>query len=224
MNDDAPRSEAGADPRQEGRHQEFSGEVVRREDLDEDPLLQFRTWLAEAGRAGEADPFALTLSTIGEKGAPSSRIVDLKDVDHRGFVFTTSFESPKAKELDRDPRASLVFYWPVVHRQVRAQGIVSRLPGPESGRYFRERPRGSRLALHVFVQGLEIRNRGTLLDRFDELERQYADDAVPMPNWGGFVLDPSRIEFWKGHSDRLHDRIRYERSPDGSWIRRRLAP
>jgi pyridoxamine 5'-phosphate oxidase len=221
---------------------------LRRSDLDPDPIVQFQHWFEQAlgRRTGGVvrrrligwyksllqitgnepmDINAVTLCTADADGRPSGRIVLLKGVDRRGFVFYTNYLSRKGRELALNPNASLVFYWPEQERQVCVSGRAQQLPTNESEAYFRSRPRGSRLAAWVSHQSEPVASRGVLEQRWADLERQYPGDAVPMPPyWGGYVLAPDRVEFWQGRPSRLHDRFQYLKQTDGSWQIDRLSP
>jgi pyridoxamine 5'-phosphate oxidase len=200
------------------------------EDLDErtvdrDPLKLFRRWLDEAIASGIHLPEAMTLATATAEGKPSARLVLLKGADKRGFVFYTNYNSMKARELDSNPQAALVFYWPQLERQVRVEGEVERTGTDESDAYFKTRPRESQIGALASPQSEVIASRETLQQKADELERLYRNREVERPaHWGGYRLLPERIEFWKGRPGRLHDRIVYERQVDGSWSIKRLAP
>jgi pyridoxamine 5'-phosphate oxidase len=166
----------------------------------------------------------MTVATATPDGAPSARMMLLKDVDQRGFVFYTNYQSRKAGELLANPRAALVFHWPVLQRQVRVEGAVARLPQPESETYFRTRPRGSRIGAWASRQSTELATRAELDQRVREYEARFAGQDVPLPPfWGGFRLTPSAIEFWQGRVNRLHDRLRYTRV-GGGWAVTRLYP
>ena len=201
---------------------------LRRRDLDADPIVQFSRWFdkAAAGRANDqGDVNAATLATADRDGRPSARIVLLKGVDARGFIFFTNYDSRKGRELAGNPNASLVFYWPDQERQVCIAGQATKIPRSESEAYFKSRPRGSRLATWASRQSEAIANRDVLEKHWQELQAKYPGEDVPMPpNWGGFVLAPSRIEFWQGRPSRLHDRFRYSKQPDGNWLIERLSP
>ena len=200
------------------------------EDLDEktvdrDPLKLFQRWLDEAMASGIRLPEAMTLATATPAGKPSARLVLLKGADERGFVFYTNYKSMKARELDSNPQAALVFYWPQLERQVRVEGKVERTSDDESDAYFKTRPRESQIGALASPQSEVIASRESLQQRADELEKLYEGREVERPaHWGGYRLLPERIEFWKGRPGRLHDRILYERQPGGSWIISRLAP
>ncbi|HEX7021867.1 MAG TPA: pyridoxamine 5'-phosphate oxidase [Trueperaceae bacterium] len=193
-------------------------------DLDADPIAQFQRWLEEALAAQLPEPNAMTLATADAAGRPSARMVLLKRVDARGFVFYTNYQSRKGRELAENAQAALVFYWHALERQVRIEGEVSKLSREESRAYFDTRPRGSRLAAWVSKQSHEIETRALLEEHFRELEERFADRPVPLPDfWGGYLVTPRAAEFWQGRPNRLHDRFRYTRQ-EGAWRVRRLAP
>jgi pyridoxamine 5'-phosphate oxidase len=201
---------------------------LRRSDLDADPIVQFSRWFeqASAGRAiDQGDVNAATLATADKDGRPSARVVLLKGVDARGFMFFTNYDSRKGRELAENPNASLVFYWPDQERQVCIAGQATKISRAESEAYFKSRPRGSRLAAWASRQSEVIATREVLENHWQELQAKYPGDDVPMPpNWGGFVLAPSRIEFWQGRPSRLHDRFRYSWQAEGKWLVERLDP
>jgi pyridoxamine 5'-phosphate oxidase len=199
--------------------------TVREDEVERDPLAQFRRWYAEAVEAGVQLPEAMTLATATPDGAPSARMVLLKGVDERGFVFYTNYESRKGRELAENPRAALVFHWPQTpRRQVSATGRVERLPAEESAEYFRTRPFGSRIGAWASRQSEVIEGRIELERSFAELEAEHLDGEVPHPPWwGGYVLRPDTVEFWQNRPNRLHDRLHYRRESDG-WVIERLAP
>lgn len=192
--------------------------------VNSDPLVEFARWFDEAVKAQVQEPNAMTLATATPDGAPSGRIVLLKGFDPRGFVFFTDYRSRKGSELEDNPRAALVFYWPELERQVRITGNTSRTGREESEAYYRSRPRGSRISAWVSHQSQVIASRRVLEDRLPQLDTQYPGDDVPLPPyWGGFRLRPEVLEFWQGRTSRLHDRIRYVR--DGErWRIERLSP
>lgn len=193
--------------------------------IDRDPLKLFQRWLNEAMASGIHLPEAMTLATATPEGKPSARLVLLKQADETGFVFYTNYNSPKARELDANPGAALVFYWPHLEGQVRVEGKVERTSADESDAYFKTRPRESQIGALASPQSEVIPSREVLQKRARELEELYRDREVERPaHWGGYRLVPNRIEFWKGRPGRLHDRILYERQADGSWTISRLAP
>jgi pyridoxamine 5'-phosphate oxidase len=194
-------------------------------DLHPDPFQQFRAWLDAAVASQPINPDAMTLATATRDGRPSARMVLLKGIDERGFVFFTNYESRKAAELEANPHAALCFYWPALERQVRIEGRVERTTAAESDAYFQSRPWGSRLGALASPQSQVIPSRDVLEQRMKELLRQYPDHDIPRPvHWGGYRLIPTLFEFWQGQPNRLHDRLCYERRADGGWDIRRLAP
>ena len=199
--------------------------VLRETDFAADPLEQFRRWYAEAEAAEIRAPHAMALATAAPTGAPSVRMVLLKDVDGDGFVFFTGYASRKGGELDANPQAALLFYWDPLGRQIRVEGRVERVPPEESDAYFATRPRGSQLGAWASNQSSVIPGRGDLEHRFHELETTYRDLPVPRPpHWGGFRVIPVEIEFWQGRPDRLHDRFVYRLREHKDWIIERLSP
>jgi len=190
-----------------------------------DPIEQFACWFAEAEQAGLPLPNAMTLATADKQGKPSARMVLLKDVDARGFVFYTNYQGRKADDLHNNPFAALVFYWQPLSRQVRVEGPVERVAPDESDRYFASRPRGHQLEAHASAQSQVVRDRDFLQQQFEELSGRFAGQEVPRPeHWGGYRLLPESVEFWQEGKDRLHDRLRYRRDAAGSWMIERLAP
>jgi pyridoxamine 5'-phosphate oxidase len=192
-------------------------------DLDRDPFIQFDVWFAEATVAVRA-PEAMAIATATADGAPSVRMVLLKEVADDGFVFYTGYESRKGAELAANPRAALLFYWDPLGRQVRVEGNVARIPVQQSERYFHSRPRGAQLAALASTQSAVVGRRAELDARYAELERSLAGREVPLPpQWGGFRLVPDAFEFWQHRENRLHDRVRY-RLDGRHWLLERLAP
>jgi len=200
------------------------GELSESE-VDPDAIAQFRTWFAEALEKDVMEPNAMTLATSSTAGRPSARIVLLKDLDDSGFGFFTNYESQKGAELNTNPVAALLFFWPELQRQVRVVGTVVRMPAAQSDAYFNSRPTGSRLGAIASPQSQRIADRTELDARLAELEQRYADGAdIPRPaHWGGYRLQPDTIEFWQGRDNRLHDRLVYFREGAG-WKLVRLAP
>jgi len=167
----------------------------------------------------------MTLATATPDGKPSARVVLLKGYDERGFVFYTSYEGRKGRELEGNPNAALVFYWGELERQVRIEGRVTCVPESESDAYFAGRPRGSRLGAWASEQSRPAANRGLLEERLRELEATYEGREVPRPPfWGGYRVEPEAVEFWQGRENRLHDRIVYRRAGEGRWEVERLQP
>jgi pyridoxamine 5'-phosphate oxidase len=200
-------------------------EGLDEERIDRDPIKQFQLWFDEAIAAKLPMPDAMSLATVTPDCRPTSRMVLLKQVDGYGFVFFTNYESAKAKQLEINPYAALVFYWPQLERQVRVEGKVTKTSAEESSAYFKTRPRESQIGALASPQSEVITAREVLEQRAHELAELYCDREIDCPaNWGGFRLTPDRIEFWKGRVGRLHDRILYELQPDGAWTMKRLAP
>ncbi len=195
-------------------------------DLAKDPFRQFEKWFQEAEAAKLIEPNAMTLATTGADGRPSARTVLLKGLDGRGFVFYTNHESRKGRELANIPRATLVFPWLALERQVVVEGAATRVTREESEAYFHSRPRASQLGAWVSQQSSVITGRATLEDALKALEQKYAGKEVPLPpHWGGYRVSPEIVEFWQGRRSRLHDRLRYRRDPKtNEWTIERLAP
>jgi pyridoxamine 5'-phosphate oxidase len=190
-----------------------------------DPVRQFATWFHQALDAELPDATAMTLATADSQGHPSARIVLLKSFDEGGFVFFTNYESRKGRELAENPHAALVFYWGPLDRQVRIEGTAEQVSREESQAYFTSRPEASQLGAWASRQSEVIASRELLERQLEELAAQYRDGAIPLPPfWGGYRIRPTSMEFWQGRSGRLHDRLRYERSGDGTWRMARLSP
>ena len=189
-----------------------------------DPFALFNTWYRAAAKAGTKLPEAMALATATRKGRPSARIVLHRGFSRGGFVFYTNYNSRKAAELADNPRGAIVFHWPLVERQVRAEGRIQRLTRAESDAYFQSRPRESRLGAWISPQSDEIPDRAFLERAFEQARQHYAGKPIPRPPfWGGFRLIPTRIEFWQGQPYRLHDRLVY-RKTRGGWRITRLGP
>lgn len=189
-----------------------------------DPIQQFQAWFDQAVEANLLEPNAMTLATASPNGTPSARIVLLKGVDQRGFVFYTNYNSQKGQELAANPQAALVFLWGELERQVRVAGAVEKIADQETEAYFNSRPHSSQLGAWASDQSCVIPNREGLEQRLTDLTEQYQDQAVPRPlHWGGFRVIPQAIEFWQGRPSRLHDRLRYRLEAD-HWIVERLSP
>ena len=204
---------------------QYNADSIDEQTVDRNPLPLFQRWLDDARRAGIQLAEAMTLATSTPEGKPSARLVLLKQADERGFVFFTNYNSMKARELDSNPQAALVFYWPQLERQVRIEGKVERVSAAESDAYFKTRPRESQIGALASPQSEVIASRDVLQGKFDELEKLYEGREVERPeHWGGYRLHAQRIEFWKGRPGRLHDRIAYERQVDDTWSIVRLAP
>ena len=206
------------------RH-DYVAHGLRRADLDPDPIKQFGIWFGEAAAAQIRDVNAMTLATATADGAPSARIVLLKAISDRGFVFFTNYLSDKGCQLDANPRAALCLFWVQLERQIRIEGTVEKTSRAESEEYFRSRPLGSRLGAWTSRQSEVIENRDALEAELAAVTTQYEGADVPLPaHWGGYRVKPSSIEFWQGRTNRLHDRFRYSREGEGAWRIDRLSP
>lgn len=197
---------------------------LRKQDTLPDPMAQFARWWDGAAAAGVLDPDAMVVATADDVGNPNARVVLLRGVDDRGFRFYTNFESAKGRELAARPRAALVFHWPEQGRQVRVTGTVTRLEDDDALEYWRHRPRASRVSAWASRQSEPIADRASLEAAAAAAEVRFDGDDVPLPPfWGGYLVAPDTVEFWQHRDDRLHDRLRYERSGSG-WRRERLQP
>lgn len=195
------------------------------ESMNPDPIKQFGRWFQDAEQTEIPLPNAMTLATANSQGKPSARIVLLKGVDERGFVFFTNHESRKGRELQENPFAALVFNWLPLSRQVRVEGTVELLEPGESDEYFASRPRGSQIGAHASPQSQVVKDRAFLEQQFNDTTQKFAGLDVPRPqNWGGYRVVPDVVEFWQEKQSRLHDRLRYRRDTSGLWVIERLAP
>ena len=209
----------------DGLRREYASAGLSEDDLDADPFKQFEKWFRQAVGAKIDLPDAMTLATATKDAMPSARIVLLRGFDERGFVFYTDYKSQKGRELSENPRAALVFYWRELDRQVRITGEVSVVSRKESESYFQSRPVGSRLAALASKQSEVLPNRQVLEDKFNQLMETYGEKEISLPPyWGGFRVSPDWVEFWQGRPNRLHDRLRYTRQPNGDWQIDRLSP
>ncbi len=193
-------------------------------DLAKDPFRQFDKWFQEAEAAKIPEPNAMVCSLATRDGRPSSRVVLLKGLDGRGFVFYTNYESRKGRELAENSRASLLFPWIAMERQVIVDGAVVKVSREEADAYFHSRPRASQLSAWASHQSAIVPGRTALEDAMKQVEQKYAGQDVPLPpHWGGYRVTPDTIEFWQGRRSRLHDRLRYRREKN-EWVVERLAP
>ena len=209
----------------EDYRREYTAGGLVEDELDSSPIRQFETWLAQAVDAGLADPTAMALSTIDGQGRPWQRIVLLKGLSDAGFVFYTNYGSDKAAAIAAEPRVSLLFPWNELDRQVIVGGVARRMSLAESATYFLSRPRESQIAAWASRQSRPVAKRALLEEEVRKLRRKFADGEVPVPDfWGGYRIEPERIEFWQGGEHRLHDRFRYEKDADGAWCVARLQP
>jgi pyridoxamine 5'-phosphate oxidase len=198
---------------------------LRREELPDDPLQLFETWQKQAIACGLADPTAMVVATVAPDGQPSQRLVLLKQLDARGFVFFTNYGSRKAQEIAGNPRVSLLFPWHGMERQVKVAGIAEKVSGAESVKYFMSRPRDSQLAAWASHQCAPLSSREALMTQLAHMKEKFARGEVPLPDfWGGIRVHPRELEFWQGGANRLHDRFQYTRQDGDTWRIQRLAP
>lgn len=200
----------------------------RKADLDEsiagsNPIAFFLQWFQEAVKSSVEEVNAMTLATCDSLGKPHARIVLLKDVEQEDFVFFTNYQSHKGHELSENNHAALVFFWKELERQVRIEGIVEKISAEKSDEYFYSRPEGSRLGAWSSPQSMVIPNRNVLDDNYEKYQKEFVNHIPRPPHWGGYQLKPSLIEFWQGRSNRMHDRILFEKE-NNIWKRSRLAP
>lgn len=203
---------------------DYTSGGLEREDLDDDPITQFRAWLKQAIDAEIRDPTGMVLGTVNENGQPSQRMVLLKLVDQDGFCFFTNYSSKKSCDIGKNPLVSLHFPWHMLDRQVKICGRAEKMTKTESLKYFMSRPRESQLAAWASSQSDRISSRQLLLQQVNSMKSKFQHGDVPLPDfWGGYRVAPSSIEFWQGGEHRIHDRFRYDRKGDG-WEIHRLAP
>ncbi|WP_231459652.1 pyridoxamine 5'-phosphate oxidase [Pedobacter sp. Leaf132] len=204
--------------------QDYKSATLDESDVDNNPITQFKKWFDNAVEAQIYEPNVMTLATADKSGKPDARIVLLKGVDEDGFRFFTNYLSAKGKELKRNPYAALVFFWPDLERQVRIEGTVEKLDKETSEEYFITRPVASQIGAVASPQSQVIPNRAFLEEKFEELKTKSDGKSIAKPaHWGGYIVKPTRIEFWQGRRSRLHDRINFE-LVKGAWIKNRLAP
>jgi pyridoxamine 5'-phosphate oxidase len=204
---------------------EYKLQTLSEKDILQDPLAQFDKWWQEAINAGIEEPNAMTLATSAADGMPDARIVLLKGFNEKGFAFYTNYNSVKGQQLLENPRATLVFFWKELERQVRISGLVSLAPGKMSDDYFASRPEGSRIGAWASPQSETIDNREWLEENEKRIAEVWAGKTIPRPaHWGGYLVKPVRIEFWQGRPSRLHDRFQYSLQNSGAWKIERLAP
>jgi pyridoxamine 5'-phosphate oxidase len=196
------------------------------EDLKADPLELFILWWNEAIQNEIEEPNAMTLATVNEDGQPSARIILLKGVTSEGFEFFTNYQSKKAQEIQSNPNVALVFFWKILERQVRIEGVAEKLAFERSRAYFQTRPVGSQLGAWASPQSQVIPDRKILEENLRQLKEKFQHESpLPCPDfWGGYIVKPSLIEFWHGRPDRMHDRFRYKKEQGVNWSIDRLAP
>jgi len=198
---------------------------LRRKDLYDDPFKQFEKWFQQACNAELLEPNAMTLSTVSEQGQPFMRTVLLKYFDHNGLVFFTNYESRKARQIEINPKVSILFTWLPLQRQVHITGTAAKVTTAESLQYFTSRPRGSQLGAWSSQQSSVISSRQLLLMQFEQVKQKFLDGEIPLPDfWGGYRVVPTSFEFWQGCTNRLHDRFLYTLQQEQSWQIQRLSP
>lgn len=202
---------------------DYALKTLEERDVDRDPMKQFGVWMVEAIHAQVPEPSAMTLATVDARGRPAARIVLLKGVDPRGFVFFTNYESRKGRDLAANPVASLTFFWKELERQVRIDGTVERVSAADSDAYYQTRPLGSRIGAWASPQSRPIESRAWLEQRWTALSAEHGPSPKRPPHWGGYRVLPEEIEFWQGRMSRLHDRIVFTRT-GSEWKISRLAP
>lgn len=204
---------------------EYTRGGLERDQLAQDPLDQFDRWMQQTIKSGMPDPNAMTIATVDATGQPSQRIVLLKHLDEKGFVFYTNLNSQKAQDLKQNPKISLHFPWYFLERQVKVCGVAERLPVAEVMKYFVSRPRDSQLGAWASHQSKPISSRALLLQQFEAMKNKFSKGEIPVPDfWGGFRVKPHQIEFWQGGAARLHDRFQYNLQTNGEWDIQRLEP
>lgn len=211
--------------RVEHLRQNYDSNPLTKENIESNPFKQFDLWMQEAIESGILEPNAMTLCTVDPSGFPQGRIVLLKGYSEEGFRFFTNYNSSKGNDLVHNPRASLVFFWDKLQRQVRISGDVQKISDQDSSEYFKKRPIGSQMGAIASPQSAEIDNRSVLQENLERIKMKFEEEnTLERPShWGGYIINASRIEFWQGQSSRLHDRIVFERS-ENQWAKKRLAP
>jgi pyridoxamine 5'-phosphate oxidase len=204
---------------------DYKLQSLQEKDVAGEPIAQFDRWWKDAMESEIDEVNAMTLATADATGAPSARIVLLKGFDERGFVFFTNYKSKKGQDIAANPRVSLVFFWKELERQVNIKGSIEKVSFAESDAYFQSRPVGSRIGAWSSPQSTVIPDRQILEDNVTMYQAQFGDGPIPKPDhWGGYLVQPSSVEFWQGRSSRLHDRIKYRKNDQGLWVIERLAP
>lgn len=205
---------------------QYQGEILDEKLVNKDPIEQFKKWFKEIIDAKIQDPNAMIIATANKIGIPTIRAVLLKDFDEKGFTFYTNYNSKKGKDLDENPHASFLFFWPQLHRQIRIDGVVSQTDPAISEKYFKERPRESQISAWVSAQSTELENKSILEKNYIDFKNICSDKEIPYPPfWGGYCLKPNAYEFWQGQPNRMHDRVQYSFDLESQkWLIKRLAP
>jgi len=203
---------------------DFSGKLLNKDSVDQNPIVQFEFWFEEAVKAQLLDPYAMSLTTVSGIGQPSTRIVYMRGIKEDGFIFYTNYNSDKGKDLNTNNKVSLNFFWGELERQIRVEGEVKKISEEDSNAYFSQRPRESQIGAWASSQSEEILDRKSLEEKVDYYTDKFKNTLVPRPeNWGGYIVCPTKIEFWQGRPNRLHDRIVFTKSGN-DWKQSRLSP
>lgn len=206
------------------RH-EFTSAELNENSVGENPVGLFADWLEEAVGSQLLDPKAMVISTVSKEGKPSSRVVYNRGITEDGFKFYTNYESRKGNDLENNPNVSVNVFWPEMERQIRMEGVVTKLSELESDEYFAERPRESQIGAWASAQSKLVKNRVELQELVETFKKRFENQDVPRPNnWGGYFIKANYFEFWQGRPARLHDRIVFEKKSDGKWNKYRVAP
>lgn len=204
---------------------EYTKTKLSKKSVNQDPIEQFNEWLNEALRANCLEPTAMTISSVSVENTPSARVVLLKGVEYRQFVFYTNYHSRKGYQLSKNPNISALFFWSELERQVIIEGVVEKSTSEESDAYFKTRPWKSRIGAIISPQSQPIESRNVIKKAFILEAAKHIGDSIPRPaNWGGYKITPNRIEFWQGRPNRLHDRVLFSKNDDSTWKITRLAP
>ena len=204
---------------------DYSKKSVTKDDLAEDPVLQFQIWMEEAVKAEVNEPTAMTLATVDSNNQPSTRVVLLKGIVNGKIYFYTNYNSKKGSDILQNPKVAITFFWAEIERQVNINGMAEKIPEQESDKYFDTRPYSSRVGAWASPQSSVISNRAFIMKEFLKYSTKFAGRKVPRPpHWGGYAINPETFIFWQGRPSRLHDRIRYTRTDNNNWLKERLAP
>lgn len=204
---------------------DFAGKLLDEQHIDKNPFNQFQKWFEEAVNAQILDPYAMALATVGKALQPTVRLVYMRDISKDGFVFYTNYNSQKAQDIAFNQFVSLNFFWGELERQVRVEGVAEKVDDSLSDAYFKSRPRESQLGAWASAQSTLISSRKELEDNMATLTKKYENQSIPRPkNWGGYIVKPTKVEFWQGRPNRLHDRLVFTRSENNTWEISRIAP